>query len=104
MYWKDPLRANRGAGRVFPVHGHQKTRLVSDLHNKESNLVVKSFKFDATQYSVSMVIYRIRLFMSLCKVFSRDMTSDKPLHVLKEINFARFTLQQSLSEYFPFKT
>ena len=38
------------------------------------------------------------------KVFSRDMTSDKPLHVLKEINFARFSLKQSLSEYFPFKT
>ena len=32
------------------------------------------------------------------------MTSDKPLHVLKEMNFARFSLQQSLSEYFPFKT
>ena len=32
------------------------------------------------------------------------MTSDKPLHVLKEINFARFSLQQSLSKYFPFKT
>ena len=31
------------------------------------------------------------------------MTSDKPLHVLKEINFARFSLQQSLSEYFPLK-
>ena len=30
--------------------------------------------------------------------------SDKPLHVLKEIDFARFSLQQSLSEYFPFKT
>ena len=38
------------------------------------------------------------------KVFSRDMTNNKPLHVLKEINFARFSLQQSLSEYFPFKT
>ena len=50
----------------------EKTRLVSDLHNEESNLVVKRFKFDAMQLSVSMVIYRIRLFMSLCKgIFSR---------------------------------
>ena len=87
MYWKDPPRANRDAE---PVHEHRKTRLVSDLHNEESNLVVKSFKFDAMQRYV--------------KVFSRDMTSDKPLHVLKEINFARFSLQQSLREYFPFKT
>ena len=36
-------------GRVFPVHEHRKTRLVSDLHNEESNLEVKSFKFDAMQ-------------------------------------------------------
>ena len=36
-------------GRVFPVHEHRKTRLVSDLHNEESNLVVKSFKFDEMQ-------------------------------------------------------
>ena len=36
-------------GQVFPVHEHRKTRLVSDLHNEESNLVVKSFKFDAMQ-------------------------------------------------------
>ena len=60
MYWKDPPRANRDAeprngehydlyGRVFPVHEHRKTRLVSDLHNEESNLVVESFKFDAMQ-------------------------------------------------------
>ena len=62
MYWKDPPRANRDAeprsgaakrydsyGRVFPVHEHRKTRLVSDLHNEESNLVFKSFKFDETQ-------------------------------------------------------
>ena len=60
MYWKDRPCANRGAelqsGRrydfyvwVFPVHGHQKTRLLSDLHNEKSNLVVKSFKFDAVQ-------------------------------------------------------
>ena len=42
------------------------------LHNDELNLVVKSFKFDAVQLSVSMVIYRIRLFMSLCTgLFSR---------------------------------
>ena len=59
-------------GRVFPVHEHRKTRLVSDLHNEESNLEVKSFKFDEMQSSVSMVIYRIWLFMSLCKgIFSR---------------------------------
>ena len=45
MYWKDPPRANRDAGGVFPVHEHRKTKLVSDLHNEESNLVVKSFKF-----------------------------------------------------------
>ena len=56
MYWKDPPRANRDTeprsdsyGRVFPVHEHRKTRLVSDLHNEESNLVVKSFKFDEMQ-------------------------------------------------------
>ena len=56
MYWKDPPRANRDAemlydsyGRVFSVHEHRKTRLVSDLHNEESNLEVKSFKFDAMQ-------------------------------------------------------
>ena len=57
MYWKDPPCANRDAeplrydsyGRVFPVHEHRKTRLVSDLHAEESNLVVKSFKFDAMQ-------------------------------------------------------
>ena len=36
-------------GRVFPVHEHRKTRLVSDLHNGKSNLEVKSFKFDAMQ-------------------------------------------------------
>ena len=36
-------------GRVFPVHEHQKTRLVSDLHTEESNLVVKSFKFYAME-------------------------------------------------------
>ena len=30
--------------------------------------------------------------------------SDKPLHVLKEIDFARFSLQQFLSNYFSFKT
>ena len=85
MYWKDPPRANRDAeprsgaarrydsyGRVFPVHEHRKTRLVSDLHNEESNLEAKSFKFDAMQLSVSMVIYRIRLFMSLYEgIFSR---------------------------------
>ena len=59
-------------GRVFSVHEHRKTRLVSDLHSEEPNLVVKSFKFDAMQLSVDMVIYRIRLFMSLCKgIFSR---------------------------------
>ena len=58
--------------RVFPVHEHRKTRLIYDLHNDESNLVVKSFKFDAMQLSVSMVIYSIQLFMSLCKgLFSR---------------------------------
>ena len=86
---------------VFLVDEHRKTRLISDLHNDESNLVVKSFKFDAMQLSVSMV------YGCLCpneKVFSRDMTSDKPLHVVKEINFARFSSQQSLSKYFPFKT
>ena len=74
MYWKDPPRSNRDAEprRVFPVHEHRKTRLVSDLHNEASNLVVKSFKFDEMQLSVSMVIYRKRLFMSLCKgIFSR---------------------------------
>ena len=69
MYWKDPPRANRDAeprsaealrfvraarrydsyGRVFPVHEHRKTRLVSDLHNEETNLVVKSFTFDEMQ-------------------------------------------------------
>ena len=49
-----------------------------------------------------MIIYRIRSLCPYVKVFSRDMTSDKPLHVLKEINFARFNLQQSLSKYFPF--
>ena len=58
MYWKDTPRANRDAeprrrydsyGRVFPVHEHRKMRLVSDLHNEESNLEVKSFKFDAMQ-------------------------------------------------------
>ena len=60
MYWKDPpvriVAPSRGAarrygsyGRVFPVHGHRKTRLVSDLHNEESNLVVMGFKFDAMQ-------------------------------------------------------
>ena len=50
MYWKDPPRANRDAEpRVLPVHEHRKTRLVSDLHNEESNLVVKSFKFDEMQ-------------------------------------------------------
>ena len=60
MYWKDRPPANRDAeprsarrydsyGRVFPVHEHRKTRLVSDLHNEESNLKVKSFKFDAMQ-------------------------------------------------------
>ena len=57
MYWKDLPRANRDAelrrydsyGRVFSVHDYRKTRLVSDLHNEESNLVVKSFKFDAMQ-------------------------------------------------------
>ena len=58
MYWKDPpvriVTLSRGAarrydsyGRVFPVHEHRKTWLVSDLHNEESNLVVQSFKFDA---------------------------------------------------------
>ena len=51
-----------------------KTRLIIYNYNgnEELNLVVKSFKFDAMQLSVSMVIYRIRLFMSLCKgIFSR---------------------------------
>ena len=47
MYWKDPPHANRDAepydSYVFPVHEHRKTRLVSDLHAEESNLVVKSF-------------------------------------------------------------
>ena len=38
-----PLRFVRAG---LPVHEHRKTRLVSDLHNEESNLVVKSFKFD----------------------------------------------------------
>ena len=71
MYWKDPPHANRDA-EPRSVHEHQKTRLISDLHNDESNLVVKSLKFDAMQLSVSKVIYRIRLFMSLCKgLFSR---------------------------------
>ena len=47
MYWKDPPRANRDAEPRSTEH--RKTRLVSDLHNEESNLVVKSFKFDAMQ-------------------------------------------------------
>ena len=50
MYWKDPPRANRDAEpRKRRVHEHPKTRLVSDLHNEESNLVVKTFKFDEMQ-------------------------------------------------------
>ena len=47
MYWKDP--PVRIVTPRRPVHEHRKTRLVSDLHNEESNLVVKSLKFDAMQ-------------------------------------------------------
>ena len=47
---REAARRYDSNGRVFPVHEDRKTRLVSDLHNEESNLVVKSFKFDEMQY------------------------------------------------------
>ena len=94
---KNPLEVYRKSARVPPADSARKNPL--EVSRKSARVSTYT-----TCNAIISLIYQIGCLCPYVKVFSCDMTSDKPLHVLKEINFARFSLQQSLSEYFPFKT